>query len=61
MKRDLGMVSHKMSNIIIFGLRNLNRKFHKKIIFCSKKLKQTLILWFIFGKVPNFEEKILLN
>ena len=41
---ELGMVSHKMSLITIFGDKHFRQKFIKNLTFFTKKFQQPLIL-----------------
>ena len=55
----IGMISHKISLITIFGHKYFRLKFHQKFEIFHKKFKQLLILVHICYEIANFEAKIL--
>ena len=54
----LGMVSHKMSLIAIFGQNHFRQKFHQKFYVFMKKFQQPLILVLIWYESANFDAKL---
>ena len=56
---QLGMISHKISLITIFGHKHFRQKFHQKFDIFHKKFQQPLILVHICYEIANFEAKIL--
>ena len=56
---DLGMISNKMSQITIFGLKQFMQKFHQKFDIFHKKFQQPLILVHICYEISDFEAKLL--
>ena len=57
--RKLGMVSHKISLITIFGYKHFRQKFIKNLNFFTKKFQQPLILVHIWYQISDFEAKLL--
>ena len=55
----VGMISHKMSLITIFGHKHFKQKFHQKFDIFTKKFQQPLILVHIWYQISNFEAKLL--
>ena len=58
-KHTLGMVSHKMSLITIFGHKHFREKFIKNLIFFKKRFQQPLILVHIWCQILDCEAKLL--
>ena len=57
--KELGMTSHKMSLITIFGHKLFRQKFHQKFdIFHQNKFQRPLILVHICYEIANFEAKM---
>ena len=54
----LGMISHKMSLITIFGHKPFRQKFHQNLTFFKKKFQQPLILVHVWFQISNFEAKL---
>ena len=54
----VGMVSHEISLITIFGHKNFRQKFFKNLTFFTKKFQQPLILIHIWYQISNFEAKL---
>ena len=48
---ELGMISHKISLIIIFGHKHFGKNFIKNLTFFTKKFQQPLILVHIFYQI----------
>ena len=46
---DLGMISHEMSLITIFGHKHKIKNFIKKLDIFHKKIFNSLRFWLIFG------------
>ena len=54
----LGMISHKMSLITIFGHKHKIKNIIKKFDIFHKKFQQPSILVYIWNKIANFESQL---